>query len=600
MKSMIAIFILLLTFTSCSNIESTTEGKRLYKFFESQFEEEVSRYPTWQTYLGRKTNYDKLDDESLAYMEKEFEISKQTLAKLLTFDFNSLNHEEKISYKIFKYQAELSIESYKWRFHSFPLNQMFGYQSGTPAFLINMHSIDSISDAKAYISRLKEIHRVFKERMKFLLEQEKRKIFPPHFVFEKVINDSKNIITGIPFDKSQKKSTLFEDFTKKLDKLEIPKTTKDSLKTQAKAALLNQVKPAYRDLISYIQKLKRKVKQNQGAWSLPNGKDYYNYRLKVITTTDLKANEIHSIGLSEVKRIHQEMSIIKKKVGFKGSLKEFFTFMKGDQFLYPQTKEGRDSYLTQANLIISNMKEKLPNLFEIFPKADLIVKPVEAFREKSAGIAFYTGPSVQGNRPGTYYVNLYKMADNPKYKMEALAYHEAIPGHHMQIAIARELEHLPMFRRTGGFTAYSEGWGLYAELLPKEIGFYTDPYSDFGRLSMELWRATRLVVDTAIHAKKWSREKSIKYLEENTPNSKLEIMKGVERYFVMPGQATAYKIGMLKILELREKVKKEMKDKFNIKKFHSIVLKDGGVPLFMLEENINKWIEELSNQKSLH
>lgn len=239
------------------------------------------------------------------------------------------------------------------------------------------------------------------------------------------------------------------------------------------------------------------------------------------------------------------------------------------------------------------MKKSLPKMFNTFPKAELVVKPVEKFREKSAGIAFYNGPSLYGNRPGKYYVNLYKMEDVSKYEMEALAYHEALPGHHMQIAIATELEGIPKFRKLGGYTAYSEGWGLYSELLPKEFGFYKDPYSDFGRLSMELWRACRLVVDTGIHYYKWSRDKSIKYLTDNTPNAELEIEKGVERYFVMPAQATAYKVGMLKILQLRWKAKMLLKNNFDIKAFHDVILKDGAVPLNILEEKVDSWTQKL-------
>lgn len=570
--------------------EMASESKKLNKFFEEEFEASVSRYPTWQTYLGRKTNYGKLDNETLEYSLEEYKLTEESLEKLEKFNYAALPAKDKISYDIYKYDLKRSLESKKWMYHYYPLNQMFGYQAETPAFLINMHQIDSLDDALAYISRLKEVKRVFDERLVFLKEQEKRKISPPNFVFEKVIQDSKNIITGRPFDKTKKISTLLEDFTRKVTKLKITKKQKSNLIKNAKNALVTYVKPAYEELINYTKYLDKKVSTNNGVWALPDGEDYYNYKLKGITTTDLTAEQIHQKGLSEVKRIHDEMKNILKKVNFKGSLKEFFTFMKGDQFLYPQTKKGRKAYLAEAKRVIKEMKQSLPKMFNTFPKAELKVKAVEAFREKSAGTAFYSGPSLEGNRPGIYYVNLYKMADNPKYMLEALAYHEGIPGHHMQIAIARELEGIPTFRKTGGYTAYSEGWGLYAELLPKEMGFYKDPYSDFGRLAMELWRATRMVVDTGIHAKKWSREKAIKYLSDNTPNSKLEISKGIERYFVLPGQATAYKVGMLKILKLREESKKRLGQRFNLAEFHDIVLKDGAVPLFILEKNIQNWI----------
>ena len=261
------------------------------------------------------------------------------------------------------------------------------------------------------------------------------------------------------------------------------------------------------------------------------------------------------------------------------------------EFYYENTDEGRAAYLKEATAIIDDMRENLPSAFNTFPKADLIVKRVEPFREKSAGKAFYQRPAIDGSRPGTYYANLYNMADMPIYQMEALAFHEGIPGHHMQLAIAQELENVPQFRKFSRFTAYTEGWGLYSEFLPKEMGYYKDPYSDFGRLAMELWRAARLVVDTGLHHKKWTRQEAIDYLMQNTPNPEGDCRKAIDRYIVMPGQATAYKIGMLKILEVRESAKSGMGDAFNLGDFHDVVLASGPVPLSILEERINAWVE---------
>lgn len=600
--SLSAFSALLLFISSCSVFrapskeEVKSESAKINDFFEREFEKKVERYPTWQTYLGRKTNYGKLDNETEEFALEDLELEKKSLAALKRFNYDLLDESSKLSYDLYKYQLEKSIANWKWRYHYFPLNQMFGYQAETPSFLINMHRIQSEQDAKDYISRLKEIKRVFGERMAHLKKQEKKGVFPPDFVFPKILDDSQNILAGQPFTKGSKDSPLLKDFKSKLDKLELGSKKKRQLILHARQALKEYVEPAYQELVSYVKRLDSKTDENKGAWSLPEGAEYYNHRLKNITTTDMSADEIHQKGLDEVERIHGEMRSIMKKTGFEGGLKDFFAFMKSDIFLYPQSKKGRSAYLQDAKKLIADIKKELPKLFNVLPKADLEVKAVEPYREKSAGIAFYNGPSLEGNRPGIYYVNLYKMEDNPKYKMEALAYHEALPGHHMQIAIAKELESLPTFRRTGGYTAYVEGWGLYSELLPKEIGFYQDPYSDFGRLSMELWRATRMVVDTGIHAKKWSREKAIAYLSENTPNSELEIVKGVERYFVMPGQATAYKVGMLKILELRERARKELGGKFDIRSFHDVILKDGALPLFILEEKVDQWIEEVSQK----
>jgi uncharacterized protein (DUF885 family) len=285
------------------------------------------------------------------------------------------------------------------------------------------------------------------------------------------------------------------------------------------------------------------------------------------------------------------MREIKDKVGFKGDLKAFMEFMKTDkQFYLPNTEEGKAKYLADATAMIDNMKSRLDELFIVKPKADMIVKRVEAFREKAAGKAFYQQPAPDGSRPGIYYANLYDMEAMPTYQMEALAYHEGIPGHHMQIAIAQELEGIPKFRKFGGYTAYVEGWGLYSELVPKEMGLYEDPYSDFGRLAMELWRACRLVVDTGIHAMKWTRQQGIDYYVNNTPNATSDGVKMVERHIVMPSQATAYKIGMIKIVELRENAKKQLGEKFDIREFHDVVLKSGPVPLNTLESFVNDWV----------
>ena len=396
---------------------------------------------------------------------------------------------------------------------------------------------------------------------------------------------------GQPFDSSKKQSTLLKDFLKKVNELEIDAKTKTRLETQAKQALLTSVKPAYNGLISFMKAQKKRANSDHGAWKFPDGEAFFNTALKRTTTTDLTADEIHEIGLREVARIHGEMDAIRKNVGFEGNLQAFFQFMKTDkQFYYSEDKQGKEAYLKEAVHLIDSMKTRLDELFITKPKADIIVKAVESFREKSAGKAFYNRPAADGSRPGIYYANLYDMESMPTYQMEALAYHEGIPGHHMQLAIQQELEDVPMFRKFSGYTAYTEGWGLYSEFIPKEMGFYADPYSDFGRLAMELWRACRLVVDTGIHTKKWTRETGIKYYTDNTPNAELDAIKMVERHIVMPSQATAYKIGMLKILELRSKAKDALGDQFDLREFHEVVISHGAIPLNVLENFVNEYI----------
>lgn len=596
--SFLRLFMLSILLFSCAHNytekEIQEETAKLNQFFEDTFNEGMMRSPTWQTYVGLKSNYDKLNDETEAFEEEGLNILKRNLEKLEEFNYDALDKQAKISYDLFKNDGERALKSHKkWRYHRFPLNQMFGYHSGTPSFLINMHRIETKKDAQDYISRLKEIKRVFDERMVYNRKQRELGIFAPDFTYAHVIDASKNIITGRPFTKSKKDSPLLQDFKRKVGELKkVSKKEKQTLIKEAKAALIKYVKPSYEDLIAWVKETDQMNDKSEGAWSLPNGEEFYRHRLKSITTTDMSPQEIHEFGLNDVKRIHQEMIKIKEKVGFNGNLQEFFTHMKtSKQFYFPDTQAGKDAYLKESRKVIADMKEALPKMFNTFPKADLMVKAVEDYREKTAGIAFYQGPPLFGDRPGIYYVNLYKMADTPRYELEALAYHEGIPGHHMQIAIKTELEGLPKFRRTGGYTAYSEGWGLYAERLGKDFDFYQDPYSDFGRLSMELWRASRLVVDTGIHYKKWSREKAIKFLTENNPSGELENIKGIERYFIMPGQATAYKIGMEKILELREASREELGDKFDIREFHDTVLRNGALPLDILEEQVDLWVD---------
>jgi len=572
--------------------EIASESKKVSDFFQKSFDEGVDMYPEFQTRLGIKKDYGKLNDNSPTLEEKNLKINKEELAWLTdSVNVAALSKEVLLSYNLFKQDLENSIEDYKYRLHDYPVNQMFGAQSGKPAFMINMHRIDDVKDAEAYISRLNGFKTYFDQLVENLKAREAIGVVPPKFVFDKVVQDSENILIGQPFDSSKKQSTLLKDFLKKINELEIDAKTKTRLETQAKQALLTSVKPAYNGLISFMKAQKKRANSDHGAWKFPDGEAFFNTALKRTTTTDLTADEIHEIGLREVARIHGEMDAIRKNVGFEGNLQAFFQFMKTDkQFYYSEDKQGKEAYLKEAVHLIDSMKTRLDELFITKPKADIIVKAVESFREKSAGKAFYNRPAADGSRPGIYYANLYDMESMPTYQMEALAYHEGIPGHHMQLAIQQELEDVPMFRKFSGYTAYTEGWGLYSEFIPKEMGFYADPYSDFGRLAMELWRACRLVVDTGIHTKKWTRETGIKYYTDNTPNAELDAIKMVERHIVMPSQATAYKIGMLKILELRSKAKDALGDQFDLREFHEVVISHGAIPLNVLEDFVNEYI----------
>lgn len=564
----------------------------LNTYFDKEFQKEIEESPMMQTRFGMKSDYGKWDDFSNLKYAEDLEQAKKRLEYLDNVDTSALNEETKLSYELFRRQVENEIDDYKYRFYDYPVNQMHGYHAELPAFLINMHRIDSIPDAKAYISRLVGLEKAMNDIIEQLKLREQNGIIPPKFVFDRTLDASRNIIKGKPFTNSAEASTLMEDFNSKVKKLEISEEEKTKLINEAEIALVDHVQPAFKNLVAFLENQQQRTTDEAGVWKFPKGDEFYNNALQRVTTTNLSADEIHKIGLNEVARIHGEMEIIMEEVGFEGSLQDFFKFMKTDeQFYYENTEEGKAVYLKKAKDLINTMKIKLPELFNTMPEADIVVKAVEPFREKSAGKAFYQQPAIDGSRPGTYYANLYDMQAMPKYEMEALAYHEGIPGHHMQIAIAQELDSIPEFRKFSFFTAYVEGWGLYSEYIPKEIGFYEDPYSDFGRLAMELWRSCRLVVDTGIHAKKWTRQEGIDYYKKNTPAAESACVKMVERHIVMPGQATAYKIGMNKILDLRENAKEQLGDKFDIKQFHDVVLTDGALPLTILESKVDSWVK---------
>jgi len=567
------------------------ESERVNMYFDRMFDEYVDRHPQYQTYLGIKKDYDKWDDISIDASELELKIAKQSLQWIKdSVNVQYLDNQTSLSFKLYKKKLEDQISDYKYRLYNYPVNQMNGKQSGTPAFLINLHKISSKKDALSYVSRLNGIRSLFRQLIKNIKERESVGIIAPNFIFEHVLNDSKNVITGFPLS-GQDTCALFLDFHNKVMKLNISLQERNELVELSKKAIINSVKPAYEELIDLVHNLMKNHNVDDGVWRWKDGDRFYDNALNRTTTTNMTAEQIHSLGLSEVKRIHQEMNIIKDNVGFIGTLQDFFTELKeNDIYYYPQSNTGKKDYIIEAENIIEQFKLRLDELFITKPKADMIVKSVEGFREKSAGKAFYQRPAPDGSRPGTYYANTYKMRMMPKYQMEALAYHEGIPGHHMQISIAQELKGLPKFRKYGGYTAYTEGWGLYSEYLPKELGFYSDPYSDFGRLAMELWRSCRLVVDTGIHAKRWTREKSIDYYLTNTPNDELDCVKMVERHVVYPSQATAYKIGMNKIIDLKNKAQDRLGRKFDIRDFHETILSNGAVPLYILDQYIDEMI----------
>lgn len=560
-----------------------SDAVALADFFEQYDSARLALSPEAKAYRGiRDDDYSKWDDYSDAGDERAHELLQSTAAKMRAdYDPSALSAEDRLSYRLFDSMAKREASLWPYRDHGYLFNQMFGLQSGFPAFLINIHSVSTQDEAQAYVERIARLGEVLDVATAEARARSEQGIMPPAWVYPYVISDIENLL------EAEEENAILKDFAEKTAALEAPGLAKTILVEASEQMWFTSAKPAYERLLAEMKRQQAIASTDDGVWRLPDGASYYKALLASYTTTDLSADEIHNIGLREVDRIHGEMRAIMDQVGFEGTLQDFFQYTRtDDRFFYT----SREEYIADAEAAIEKLAGEMPKWFGVLPTDPLVIKPVEAFREKSAGKAFYQRPAPDGSRPGTYYVNLYNLRDMSKNELEALAYHEGLPGHHLQLSIQTQLGDVPPFRRFGGITAYSEGWGLYSEELGKDMGFYTDPYSDFGRLGMELWRACRLVVDTGIHHKRWSREEAIAYLTENTPNPDGDIRKAIERYIVYPGQATAYMIGKLKIMELRERARSELGDKFDIRGFHDTILTSGPVTLDIMEENVEAWI----------
>ena len=591
-KKLLFIILPFLLFSCTSNVDEA-EVKKARQFFESVFQDSVLDSPEFQASLGYKSNYDKWDDITWQASRQRAYRAKDDLDYLeKNIDFDKLDENTKISYRLMVKRLQRTIDNDNFIFHNYLITHRGGKHSRIPSFLINYHRINEEQDVKDYISRLRNVEPLMDDLiLQLKLRQDVKKIAPA-FVFPQAIKTSENIISGYPFEETEKQNVIYEDFMKKLNALEMSDALKLRYQSEMEAVLVTIVNYSYRKLITFLEEQQKLADNNHGVWKYEDGAEYYQHTLDGYTTLGLTAEEIHEIGLSEVERIHGEIYEIMEQVNFDGTLKEFFDYMReDDQFYYPEGPKGRQMYLDQVQVVVDTLSNRIEELFYGLPSIPLQVKAVEAYREASAGIAFYQRGQADGSRPGTYYANLYRMKDMPIYKLENLAYHEAIPGHHMQISIQLEVEDMPSFRKYGGYSVFAEGWALYSETLPKEIGLYKDPYSDFGRLSGELWRACRLVVDTGVHHYKWTREEGIDYYMNNTANPEGDCIGMVERHIVWPGQAVSYKIGMIKVQELRAFAEQELGDKFSIQEFHDVVLRNGSVTMDILEDIVFSWVD---------
>ena len=579
-------------------------------FYDKVFIQLVMESPELTTQVGVPILYDlskdELDDISDKNLWEVFNKMKEDYKILQSYDFESQSEENKLNTKILSSSLGKQVEGEQFFYHNYPVNQMFGVQSSLPSLMESSHKLRDESDIEAYISRLSKFGTKFDQVLEGLKIREEKGIIPPQFIIDRVLSemsgfvgnkekDSINIKTD---DKGPVKSNiLYTNFNSKLSKIEgLTEEEKNAYRTRVEDEVRTTVFDAYNALILYFEALKSKATTDAGVWKLPNGDDFYQYQLSLMTTTDYTPEEVHQIGLSEVSRIKTEMLNILSTQGYTDNSREIGEIIqelnKEERFLYQNNDEGRKEIIGGYNNILDEISDGLDNAFDIRPKASMEVKRVPEFKEEGSAGAYYTQPPMDGSRGGIFYANLRDVTETVKFGMKTLAYHEGIPGHHFQIAIQGELKNTPIFRTFPLFSAYSEGWALYAEQLAWELGFYeNDPFGNLGRLQAEMFRAVRLVVDTGIHYKKWTREEAIEYMIANTGMTTGEVVTEIERYIVMPGQACTYKIGMIKILELREKAKQELGNAFDLREFHNVVLKNGAVPLDILEEIVDDYIK---------
>lgn len=576
-----------------------SEGERLNRWFEEKFEQQLQFSPLWLTSLGRRDRYGDLDDYSVEGADWQLAWHKATVEEMeREFDYDKLGPQERLSYDLWTYEYESSARAAEWRDNGYIFTQMQGVHSSLPSQLISMHRVETPADMEAFISRVSQFERVFDQLVERAEANAARGVRPPYFAYDIVIAEAKKLIDGAPFNGGAD-TALWADGKAKIAALvevgAIDETAAADMRARLEKALKDSYLPGYQRLIAFMEADRPNAPAiATGVGSLPDGAAYYAHRVQESTTTDMTPEQIHQLGLDEVKRIHAAMNAIRERVGFDGDLDAFFAHVRTAEWNYfPDNDEGAQAYIAAAKAAIDNIEKELPNYFGLLPKADLEVRRVEPFREQDGGAQHYRSGTPDGSRPGIYYAHLSDMSAMPKNMLEVVAYHEGLPGHHMQISIAQELTGVPTFRTQYGYGAYAEGWGLYAEALAKEMrGTYADPYSDFGRLSSELWRAIRLVVDTGLHSKGWTEAQAIQYFSDNSPMPIETIRNEVRRYIVIPGQATSYKVGMIRIQQLRAEAERELGDKFDIRAFHDVVLGGGSLPLSLLDRRAREWIAE--------
>ena len=541
--------------------------------------------------VGIKGHNAELDDASIEKNAALFDKARHIRERVLAYDDEDLSKDEQLSKEITLYLLDYLISNEAFQYHGYPVNQLFGVQNGFPSFMEGQHQINDATDVENYLSRLRAVDEKFAQVLEGLKLREEKGITPPRFVIDRVLDEMNGFISS-PVEENILYSSLKEKMSKAED---ISSEQQDAYLAEAQTVIGDDVNRAYKPFIDYFTKLQAKAGNNHGYWHLPDGDKVYANALRFFTTTDMTADEIHNLGLKEVERIQGEMLAILAGEGYdvtQGFSSAMDALAADPSHYYEDSDEGREQILKDYQTILDEIDAGISDAFRIRPEAGMEVVRIPEFKEKTAPGAYYQQPAIDGSRPGRFYANLYDIKATPKYSMRTLAYHEGIPGHHFQVALAMELEGMPFIRKMSPFTAYTEGWALYSEYLAWEMGFQDNPLDNLGRLQAELFRAVRLVVDTGIHDKRWTREEAIDYMVRNTGMALSDVTSEIERYIVMPGQATSYKVGMIKILEIREKAKQALGDKFDLRDFHDVVLKNGAVPLAILEELVDEYIAE--------
>jgi uncharacterized protein (DUF885 family) len=568
------------TTASAQKASANSDTERLHKLFADDWQWVLREYPEFATHTGYPGRNDLWTDWSLEAIERRKAHPRENLEILRSIDRSKLSDADKLNYDLFLKNTQLEIEGQRFKSEYLPLNQLNGVQQSVPRMIALMPTF-TVKDYENIIARLNGVPKLVEQNIVLLKKGLEAGLTPPKITLRDVPQQVQNQIVDDPA-----KSPMMRPFTRFPDT--IPASERERLRRQAMEAISEKVVPAYQKLYDFlVQTYIPAARESIALTDLPDGEAWYAYRVRRSTTTNLTPQQIHEIGLSEVKRIRAEMEKVIAETGFKGSFAEFIEFLRTDpQFYF----DDAQSLLMTYRDIAKRVDPELVKLFGKLPRLPYGVIPVPSYSAKSQTTAYYQSGSLRAGRPGYFYANTYNLKTRPKWEMEALTLHEAVPGHHLQIALAQELEGVPEFRKYGGYTAFVEGWGLYAESLGEEMGFYTDPYSKFGQLTYQMWRAVRLVVDTGMHALGWSRQQAIDFFKENSSKPEHDIIVEIDRYIVWPGQALAYKIGELKIKELRAYATSELGEAFDIRAFHDELLGNGSLPLDILEAHMKEWV----------